>query len=159
MEPHRNGNAAQILWIADLRLGRNEDRCRRDRVRVGVHLAVPAGGGHVPRPMTGAADVGLAPLLEALVGADLVRRGVGLVEIPALPDAMELVVEACLLEVPLLLGDPLVQPEVRTDDELAHRCSSLRVRMHQRAMSSKDRDTPGARYSGSSGRPCARLAV
>src|SRR3954469_12417251 len=116
-------NAAQIFRIANLRLGRDEDRRRRYRVGVGVHLPVPAGSGDVHGPVTGAADVRLTPLLEALVGADLVREGMRLLEVLPFPDAAELVFEPHRLEVPLLLGNPLVQPEMRADDELAHRCS------------------------------------
>src|SRR3954463_362470 len=116
-------NAAQIFRIADLRLGRDEDGGRRPRGWGGVPLPVPAGGGDVHGPVAGAADVRLTPLFEALVGADLVRERMRLFEILPFPDAAELVLEPHCLEVPLLLGNPLVQPEMRADDELAHRCS------------------------------------
>jgi hypothetical protein len=67
--------------------------------------------------MAGAADVATAAPLEGLIGADLDAQVVppGLVlraEVLA-----ELVVEALRGEISLLLGDPLLKPKMRRDDE------------------------------------------
>ena len=57
--------------------------------------------------------------LEGLVGADLVAEVV--VRVPSVDVTVaELVVEPLGREIALLLGDPLVQPEVRRDDEPGH---------------------------------------
>ena len=79
-----------------------------------------AGSGDVHRPVAGAADVRLASLLEALEGPHLVRERVRFLQLLPFPDAAKLVVEPHLPEVTLLLRDPLVKPEMRADDELAH---------------------------------------
>jgi len=72
--------------------------------------------------MAGAADVRLAPPLDALKGtlrALVVMRPGGRADPLA-----ELVVEAFGAGVALLLGDPLLQAKVRLDDELAMAASS-----------------------------------
>src|SRR6185312_13983636 len=73
----------------------------------------------VHRPVAGAADIALAALLEGLVGADLVAQ---IVALTVLGDELvaELVVESFRGEITLLLGDPLLQPHMRRDDELCH---------------------------------------
>src|SRR5580765_7136700 len=92
----------------------HEDPTGRDRVAVGVELAVADRRRHIHGPVASAAHVGVAALLEILEGADLVRRGM------VFEDPMKLVVESLRLEVTLLLGDPLVQAEMWRDAELRH---------------------------------------
>ena len=68
--------------------------------------------------MTGAADVGLTALLDALKGP------FGpLVVVLALGRAdqfAELVIETLIAKIALLLSDPLLKPEMWFDDKLAH---------------------------------------
>ena len=76
------------------------------------------GGGDVHRPVAGAGDVRLPPALEGLHRADLVakllRRAIA-----RLNELAEHIVEPFVLEVALLLRDPLLQAEVRLDDEFS----------------------------------------
>ena len=76
-------------------------------------------GRHVDRPVAGAGDVGLAALLDRLEGADLVALDV-MGAAAGADELLELVIEALGAEVALLLGDPLLQAEMRLDDELGH---------------------------------------
>ena len=69
--------------------------------------------------MAGAGDVGLASLLDRLEGAGLAGRDV-MRPAAGADELLELVVEALVAEVALLLGDPLLQAEMRLDDELGH---------------------------------------
>ena len=71
----------------------------------------------VDGPVAGAAHVGLAALLEGLIGADLVALCRATLPSGRLHFLAEFVVQAFVLEVALLLGDPFLQPEVRLDDE------------------------------------------
>ena len=101
------------------RVGGNEDAARGNRIGVGIELGVAPGGRHVHRPVAGAGDIGLTPLLDRLEGAclaglDVMRPAAGADEL------LELVVETLVAEVALLLGDPLLQAEMRLDDELGH---------------------------------------
>src|SRR3954465_3068259 len=116
----RNRHAAQVFRRLDRRLRRHEYRRWRHRIGVGVHLGVALRGGDVHRPVAGTAHVRIAPRLDVLVGADLVRRGVRLGEVLALEGLAELVVQAFGLEIAFLLGSPLVQPEMRGDQKLCH---------------------------------------
>jgi hypothetical protein len=70
--------------------------------------------------VAGAAHVAVAPGGDVVVGADLVRRGVRVREVLALESLAELVVQPLGAEVPLLLGDPFMEPEVRGDEEFGH---------------------------------------
>src|SRR5437868_15384472 len=73
---------------------------------------------HRHRPVAGAAHVGLAALLDALErarGALVVMLAGGRAD-----QLTELVVQSFGAEVAFLLGHPLLQAEVRFDDELAH---------------------------------------
>ena len=90
-----------------------------DRVRVGIELGVTPRGRHVHRPMAGAGDVCLAALLDALKCSDLASRLVVRAAAGA-HELLELVVKAFGAEIALLLGDPLLQTEMRLDDELGH---------------------------------------
>src|SRR5262245_22057739 len=74
--------------------------------------------------MAGAADVGFAALLDHMKGADLVL-GVMVLAVGRLHELEEFVVEPFVLEVALLLRHPLVQAEMRLDNELAHRLTSM----------------------------------
>ena len=77
-----------------------------------------ARGRDIDGPVAGAADVGLAALLDALEGAVI-----DLVVVLALGGAdqlAEFVVEALVAEIALFLGDPFLQPEMRFDHELGH---------------------------------------
>ncbi len=85
------------------------------------------GSSHVHSPVARAGDGGFAPLLIGLVGAlhvvgddigarrELFRRGLG--EEPMLA---QLVIEAFLDEIALLVGDPLLKAPMRMHDELGH---------------------------------------
>src|SRR5689334_13125620 len=105
--------------MGDLGFGRHEHRRWGHRIGVRVELAVPDRGRDIDRPVAGAVDVGAAPALEGLIGADLiaeivqfaVRRG----QLVA-----EFAVEPLALEIAFVAGDPLVQPHMRRDDELRH---------------------------------------
>src|SRR5215475_9425077 len=80
------------------------------------------GGGDVDGPVAGAADVGLASVLDALEGALI-----DLVVVLALGRAdqlAEFIVEPLGAEIALLLGDPFLQAEMRFDHEFRH--ASLR---------------------------------
>src|SRR5687768_16784510 len=128
----------QIVRPPNLRLRRDVDAGRRDRVGVAPHLAVIAGRGHVDGPMAGGADVASAAGLHRLEGAlrhlgrCLVRRldpaaiaGVAVrggrppvaVVTNDIVAGMEDILEALVLEIPLLVGDPLLKPIVRLDLE------------------------------------------
>src|SRR5262245_21732069 len=76
-------------------------------------------GRHADRPVTGAAHVSSASLLEGLKGADLVALVVDL-PVGRLHKLAELVVEPLGLEVSLLLGHPFLQAEMGLDDEPCH---------------------------------------
>ena len=117
----RDRDALEVRRFPHRRLRRHEHRGRRHRVRVGVELAVTGRGGDVHRPVARAADVTAASLLEGLVGAHLVGGGVLFRRVPGAVVVAELVVEALVAEVALLLGDPFLQPEVRRDHEFRHR--------------------------------------
>ncbi len=78
---------------------------------------MPARGGDVHGPVARARDVRLAAFLERLKGADLVALVVDLAA-GGLHLLAEFVVQTFILEVALLLRDPLLQAEVRLDDEL-----------------------------------------
>src|SRR5258708_36968858 len=79
-------------------------------------------GRHVDRPVAGTAHVGFTALLDALKGA--LRPLVVVLAVTRTDQLAELVVEAFGVEIALLLGNPLLQPKVRFDDELAHGGSS-----------------------------------
>jgi len=81
---------------------------------------VTLGCGDVDGPVAGAADVGVAALLDVLVGADLVRRRMRLGEVLTLEGLAELVIEAFRFEIALLLSHPFMEPEVRRDEEFGH---------------------------------------
>jgi hypothetical protein len=69
--------------------------------------------------MAGAADIGLTPRLERLIGADLVALVV--MAATGRSDMLaELVIETLSGEVALFFGDPFLQPEMRLDDEFWH---------------------------------------
>ena len=122
LEADRNRNAGEVGRRSDRGIGGNEDTGRGDRIDVGIELGVAVGGRDVHGPVAGAADVGLAPLLDALEGAL-----VDLVVVLALGRAdqlAEFVVETFGAKIALFLGDPLLQPKMRFDDELAHGGSS-----------------------------------
>ena len=70
--------------------------------------------------MTGAADIGLAPCLERLIGADLVAAFVMVAAIGRSDMLVELVIETLGGEVALFLGDPFLQSEMRLDGEFWH---------------------------------------
>jgi hypothetical protein len=75
-------------------------------------------GGDVDGPVAGAADVGLAALLDALEGAFI-----DLVVVLALgrtDQLAKLIVEPFVAEVALLLGHPFLQTEMRFDHEFGH---------------------------------------
>ena len=78
-----------------------------------------AGGGRdIHGPVAGAADVGLASLLDTLE-----RALVDLVVVLARGRAdqfAEFVVETFGAKIALFLGDPFLQPKMRFNDELAH---------------------------------------
>ena len=115
----RDRHAGQIVRLLDGRLGRDEDARRCDRVGVGVEFAVTGRRRHVHGPVTGGAHVALAPSLDRLVGAHPVAE-VLLLRVLGADRGAEFVLEAFLREVPLLLSDPLLQSEVRRDDERGH---------------------------------------
>src|SRR6185503_20654318 len=93
---------------------------------VGVELRVAPRCRDVYRPVAGAGDIGLAALLDRLEGADLVALDVVGAAAGA-DELLELVVEALGAEVALLLGDPLLQTEMRLDDELGHCALPMRI--------------------------------
>ena len=70
-------------------------------------------------PVTGGAHVALAPSLDRLVGAHSVAE-VLLLRVLGADRCAEFVIEAFLREVTLLFCDPLLQSEVRRDDERGH---------------------------------------
>src|SRR5262245_61834132 len=119
-------------------------------------------GGGVHCPVAGAAHALVAALLEALVGAVLVRRLVGLADVVLPPAIAEDVLEALGAEIALLLGHPLLQAEMRRDDELAHgRCSSccenIRSDKKEKAVPCPFRCPRRARRASSTcSRPCRR---
>jgi hypothetical protein len=80
--------------------------------------------------MTRAAHIGLASLLEGLIGADLRALVVNLA-VGGLHLLAEHVVETFVREVALLLRHPFLEPEVGIDDEwsVAHRDASAAVRL------------------------------
>jgi hypothetical protein len=75
---------------------------------------------HVYGAMAGTGNVCLAALLDALERSDLASRLVMRATSSA-DELLELVVEAFRAEIPLLLSDPLLQTEMRLDDELGQR--------------------------------------
>ena len=101
------------------RIGMHEDPRRRHRVGVGEQLGVAARGRDIDGPVARAGHVGLAPLLDALERAGLARRGV-VRAVAGADELLELVVEALVAKVALLLRDPFLQPEMRLDHELRH---------------------------------------
>jgi hypothetical protein len=74
--------------------------------------------------VAGAADIGAAALFEGLVGADALAAHVVVLPAGRADLFAKLVVEAFGGEIPLLLGNPLLQPEMRLDDEFGHLLSS-----------------------------------
>src|SRR5450631_1862386 len=108
----------QIGRRAHLRIGGNENPRRSDRVQVGIQFGVAARGCDVHRPVAGAADVGLAALLDTLESAPA-----GLVVVLALGRAdqfAEFVVQSGIAKIALLLRNPFLKPEMRLDDEPGH---------------------------------------
>ena len=83
--------------------------------------------GDPDRPVACTAHVGLPARLERLVGADLVALVVDRA-VRRLHQLAEDVVEPLLREVALLLGHPLLQAEVRLDDESRHVTLLARIR-------------------------------
>ena len=77
------------------------------------------GGGDVHRPVAGAADVAGAARFQRLIGADLVAELMAAAR-ARIQGFAELVVETLGGEIALLLGDPFLQPEMRSDDEFRH---------------------------------------
>src|SRR5579864_6467766 len=75
---HRDGHAVEIGWLSDGRLRRNKNARGRHRIGVGIELAMAVGGGHVDRPMAGAAYRSGPALLEGLISADLIAQVVPL---------------------------------------------------------------------------------
>ena len=85
---------------------------------------MPARRGDVDRPMAGAADIGGAPGLKRLVGADLLAALVVMPPFGRADQLAKLVIEPFVPEIALFLGDPFLKPEMRLDDEFGHRASS-----------------------------------
>jgi len=104
--------------MPDIGFRRHEYAAGRDRVGVGVELAVAGGSGDVHGPVAGAAHVAGAALLDTLVSAALVRSGVFFRHVARTVVVAEFVIEAFGLEVALFLGHPFLQPEVRGNHEL-----------------------------------------
>ena len=113
----RDRHAREILRPLDRRIRRHEDAGRRHRIDLAVKPALALGGCDPDGPVAGAAHVGVAAGLERLHGADAVALVV-VRAVRRLHLLAEHVVEPFVLEVALLLGDPLLQAEVRLDDEL-----------------------------------------
>src|ERR1700751_2621580 len=76
----------------------------------------------VDGPVTGAADVGLASLLDALEGAFI--HLVVVLAFRRADQLAEFIVEPFGAEIALLLGNPFLQAEMRFDHEFRH--ASLR---------------------------------
>src|SRR5262249_53338138 len=86
---------------------------------IGKQFGMAARCGDIHRPMAGAGDVGLASLLDALERAAL-TRGHMVGAAGRSDEFLELIVEAFVAKVPLLLRHPFLQPEVRFDLECWH---------------------------------------
>jgi len=122
LEADRDRHPGKVGRRAYGRIGGNENSRRRDRVGVGIEPGMAVRRRHVDRPVTGAAHVGFAALLDALERA---FRALVVVLAVARPDQLaELVVETLGAKVALLFGHPLLQAKVRFDDEFAHAASS-----------------------------------
>ena len=112
----RDRHAGEVLGPLHRRIGRHEHAGGRDRIGLGIELAVAGGRRHADGPVAGAAHIGRAAFLERLEGADLVAL-VMVRAVARLDQFPKFVVEARVLEVALLLGDPFLQAEMRLDDE------------------------------------------
>src|SRR6185312_17091269 len=132
LESDRDGDAGEIGWGADFRIRRHEDSGRRDRVDVCVEPGVAPGSGDVDGPVTGAADVALASLLDALEGAFV--RLVVVLAFAGADQLAEFIVEPLGAKIALLLGDPFLQPEMRFDHEFRHAFPPWRARAAQTAL-------------------------
>src|SRR6185295_9089593 len=103
----------------NLRFGGDVDPARSYRIRARIEPAVPRRRRHVDGPVAGRAHVTGAPALESLVRANSVAKVMAL-SVGRRQLLAKLVGEAGVAEVALLLGNPLVQPHVRCDDECGH---------------------------------------
>src|SRR5690606_31575770 len=132
-------HAGQVPGALHGRVGGHEYAGRGDGVEVGIELAVPRRRRHADRPVARTADIRRPALLERLEGADPVALVMDLA-VGRLHQLTELILEAFRLEVALLLGHPLLQPEVRLDDEFRHSSSprlsgeTLRARPHEHCL-------------------------
>jgi hypothetical protein len=114
--PDRDRHAGQILRPPDRRVGSNEHPGRRDRIGIRIEPPLALRRRDADGPVTRAAYRRLAPTFERLERTDLVAP----VVVPAvagLDQLLEHVVETCVPEVPLLVGNPFLQAEMRLDDE------------------------------------------
>jgi hypothetical protein len=116
---HRDGHAGQIFRAFDLRVRLHENSRRRHRIDLACHAAVTLGGRDIHRPVAGAGDIGLAPRLERLHGADLVALVV-LLAVGRADEFAKFVVEAFVGEIAFVVRDPFLKAEMRLDDELRH---------------------------------------
>src|SRR5215469_9553871 len=118
--------------MADRRFRRYKHCRGRYRIGLGVELAMTDRGGDIDRPVAGAADVGISPSLDRLIGANLVAEVVDPLgwgrELIA-----EFVVKPLAVEIPLVARYPLVQPHMRGDNKLGHvRSSSCRTSLSEK---------------------------
>ena len=70
----RNRHGRKIGRRLHRRIRRHEHAARRNRIAIGVELAVAVGGGDVHGPVAGAADVAGAARFQCLIGADLIAE-------------------------------------------------------------------------------------
>src|SRR6185312_5122465 len=70
----RDWHTPEVSRAADRRVRRHEDPGRRDRIGIGIELAVTARRSNAHRPMAGAGNIAAAAALESLVGAYLVAE-------------------------------------------------------------------------------------
>src|SRR6185312_12627263 len=91
----------------------------RDRIGIGVKPSLAGRRRHADGPMTGATDGRLAPALERLVGADLVAAIV-MLAVTRTDLLVKHVVQAFIGEVASGVRHPLLQAEMRFDDEGSH---------------------------------------
>ena len=117
---HRDRHTGEAGRVADRRVGRHEYSGRRHRIEIGIEPAVPGRGGDPDGPVAGAADIGAAARFERLVGAGPPPAHVVVPPAGRADVLAELVVEALGHEIALFLGYPLLQPEMRLDDEFGH---------------------------------------
>ena len=133
MVPDRDVRARQIAGLGNLGISRNHNRCLANAVSLPPHNAFFNLRRLVYRPMASAADIaGALTFASMSFGITFERAKTVVVErnrridsgesrrVLAASFDIELVVETFLSEIALFVGDPIVEPAMRLNNEFRH---------------------------------------